>query len=140
MAQLFETVKQFFHDDDWDIEMAEGDTMLRTMFGSQKIGQQWMCYAQVLEEQGYIVVYSVAPFEVPASRRLALAEHITRINFGTSIGGFELNMNDGMLQFKTSIDVSRTEASLTPMLIKNLVYSNVLTMERYLPTLQEAVQ
>jgi hypothetical protein len=139
MGQLFEIVKQFFRDDDWGIELAEGQTVLRTMFGS-KDGQQWMCYAHVLEEQGYVVFYSIATFEVPQSRRMAVAEHITRINFGSHIGGFELNMNDGMLQFKTSVDVSRTEQSLTPILIKNLVYNNVLTMEHYLPTLQEAVQ
>ena len=60
-----------------------------------------------------------------------VAEFITRANYGLKVGNFEMDMDDGEARFKTSIDVEKSE--LTRMLVSNLVYINVWTMDRYLP-------
>ncbi|MBC7340390.1 MAG: YbjN domain-containing protein [Firmicutes bacterium] len=77
--------------------------------------------------------YSVCPVNVPEGKRLAVAEYLTRANYGLVIGNFEMDFRDGEVRYKTSIDVEGAE--IAPALVRNLVYANVITMDRYLPGL-----
>ena len=56
-----------------------------------------------------------------------------RANYGLHIGNFELDMGDGEVRFKTSIDTESTALSFE--LVRNVVYANVMQMDRYLPGL-----
>lgn len=47
------------------------------------------------------------------------------------IGNFEMDLDDGEIRYKTSIDIDGDE--LTPDIIKRLVYANVTMMDEYLP-------
>lgn len=47
------------------------------------------------------------------------------------LGNFELDFSDGEIRYKTSIDVEGDR--LTPALVQNLVYTNVMMMDQYLP-------
>ncbi|MBP0018071.1 MAG: hypothetical protein J7647_10995 [Cyanobacteria bacterium SBLK] len=47
------------------------------------------------------------------------------------LGNFELDFEDGEIRYKTSIDVESDR--LTPALIKQIVYPNVMMMDEYLP-------
>jgi len=58
-----------------------------------------------------------------------------RANFGLFIGNFELDFDSGTMQYRTSIDVEGQEEALSSLVIKHLVYQNVLTMDKYLPGL-----
>lgn len=98
---------------------------------------EWPCYAQAREADRQLLLYSTCPVAVPPDRRVAVADMITRCNFGLLIGNFELDMNDGELRFKTSLDVERTE--LTSDLIRPLVYANVLSMDRFLPAILRVI-
>ena len=126
---LFEIVEQFFIDDEWYFSRLDGQTLLQANF-SGKNGRL-NCYAQTHEEQFIVFFYAICPVNVPEERRLAVAEFLTRANFGLKVGNFEMDMDDGEVRFKTSIDVEKAE--LTRALVSNLVYANVWTMDRYLP-------
>ncbi|MGH2410076.1 MAG: YbjN domain-containing protein, partial [Chloroflexota bacterium] len=67
----------------------------------------------------------------PVERRLAMAEFLTRANYGLPIGNFELDFEDGEIRFKTSIDLEEVEPN--PLLVKHVIYANVIMMDRYLP-------
>lgn len=60
-----------------------------------------------------------------------MAEFITRANSGMIIGNFELDLANGEICYKTSVDVEGSR--LTFLLIKKLVYANVTMMDEYLP-------
>ena len=60
-----------------------------------------------------------------------MAEFITRANYGMIVGSFEMDYGDGEVRYKTSIDVEGDRLSLG--LVRQLVYINVLMMDRYLP-------
>ena len=62
---------------------------------------------------------------------MMVAEFITRANYGLKVGNFEMDMDDGEVRFKTSIDVEKDQLNRTQ--VSNLVYANVWTMDRYLP-------
>jgi hypothetical protein len=67
----------------------------------------------------------------------AIAEFLTRANYGMTIGNFELDYTDGEIRYKTSIDV--TNDQLSPALIQTLVYINVAMMDEYLPGIQAVI-
>jgi len=51
-----------------------------------------------------ICVYSEFDRKAPAHRIAAVAEYITRANWGLSVGNWEIDLNDGETRFKTSLD------------------------------------
>ena len=94
---------------------------------------RWLCFAQAREESSQVVFYSVAPVQIPEDKRVAVAEYITRANYGLIIGNFELDFIDGELRYKTSLDAEGTP--LTTELLQPVTFANVSTMDRYLPGL-----
>ncbi|RLC76114.1 MAG: hypothetical protein DRI81_10635 [Chloroflexi bacterium] len=129
MGQILETVLKFFSDDEWPFSRLEERPILRTGFAGDN--GEWTCYAQVQEEQERFIFYSVCPVKAPEEKRPAMAEFLTRVNYGLVIGNFEMNFSDGEIRSKTSADFEGDRASVA--VIKNLVYANVLTMDLYLP-------
>jgi len=126
---IFDAVVRFFREDDWLFEQLPGKPILRLGFRGKN--GAWNCYAQAREAQHQFVFYSILDVNVPPNRRQAMAEFLTRANYGLVIGNFEMDFNDGEVRYKTSIDVEGDR--LTSALIKQMVYINVLMMDRYLP-------
>jgi len=75
-----------------------------------------------------------------------VAELLTRANYGMLIGNFELDLDDGEIRYKTSIDMeglvplSAEDRSVSKLLWKSLVYANVLTSDQYLPAIKSVVE
>ncbi len=128
-GMIFNTVRQFFTEDNWPFAQMAHEPVLQMAF--QGTSGQWMCAAQAREDTQQFIFYSVAPVVVPAEKRQAMAEYLTRANYGLIIGNFEMDFDDGELRYKTGVDVEGTE--LNPELIRSVVYANVTTMDRYLP-------
>jgi hypothetical protein len=127
-ASLYESIIQFFTEDDWSFTKIQGEPILRMAFQGEN--GTYICYAKVRESEGQFVFYSICPLVIPEEKRGVIAEFIARANYGMIIGNFELDFEDGEVRYKTSIDV--TDDQLTLALVKSLVYTNVLTMDRYL--------
>jgi hypothetical protein len=129
MSQIFDTIISFFKDDEWPVSQIEDELILRTAF--QGDNGQWACYARVREDQSQVSFHSVCPVNAQEKTLLAMAEFLTRANFGLIIGNFEMDFDDGEIRYKTSADVEGIE--LQPIFIKNLVYANVVIIDKYLP-------
>lgn len=95
---------------------------------------RWSCVAIVNPPEDRLVIYGVCPFVVPAERRVPMAELITRANFGLPVGNFELDLADGELRCRTSIDFE--DAAIDAKLVRNLLYLNVALMARHLPVIE----
>jgi hypothetical protein len=128
---LFEMVIRFFTDDEWHFDIVEGQTILTAGFRGEN--GSWRCFAQVKEDDEWFVFYSTLDSNVPENRRPAVAEYLTRANYGLVLGNFEMDFRDGETRYKTSISVEGDR--LSTALIQSLVYINVLMMDRYLPGL-----
>ena len=102
-GKIYTTMIDFFEDDDWNFQRMDDAPVLSMEF-SGKNGR-WVCFAQAREEQDQFVFYSILPINVPDNHIGAVAEFITRVNYGMIIGNFELDYNDGEVRYKTSIDV-----------------------------------
>jgi hypothetical protein len=126
---ILQEMLNFFTEDDWNFTKLQGESVLQLPF--QGTNGKWNCYAKAREENKQFVFYSLCPIAAPKNKRQAVAEFLTRANYGLMIGNFELDFNDGEIRYKTSIDIVGDNLSFA--LIKNLVYTNVTMMDEYLP-------
>lgn len=137
LTPLAHALQLYFADRGWAHEADADGTVFRLAYESPDAGAKWECLAYALEGERQVVFFSVAPLDVPAEDRPAAAEYLTRANFGMVLGAFEMDMDDGHVRFRTSLEVGDTE--LTPALIEPLVGANVAMMTRYLPGLVSVV-
>ena len=68
-----------------------------------------------------------------------MAEFIARANYDLLIGNFEMDFQDGEIRFKTSIDVEDAEDHFTSQIIRQMVYANVVTTDRYFPGVMKVI-
>jgi hypothetical protein len=131
----FATLGQFLEEDDWYPQQLEDKTIYRMGF-SGKNGQL-TCFAQIRVDLEQFLFYTIAPVKVPEEQRVAVAEYITRANYGLRIGNLEMDFSDGEVRYKSSLDFEGQ--TLTPQLIKLAIYPAVQTLDRYLPGLMAVV-
>ena len=135
-VSLFQTVVNFFTQDDWSFVRIQGDSALRLFYQGEN--GQWNCYTQAREAEQQFLFYSICPLQIPEAKRMAIAEFITRANYGLVIGNFELDFSDGEVRYKTAIDTEDEE--LAPEKIKKLVYTNLAIMDAYLPGIIDVIE
>jgi hypothetical protein len=134
-TSLLDELTAFFEEDAWRFDhMDDPPGIHATFFGDTS---QWQCYALAREDTAQCAFYSVLPVTVPANKFAAAAEFITRANFGMMIGNFEMSYADGVVRYKTSIDVKGDK--LTFALIRQMVHANCGTMDQYLPGLMSII-
>jgi hypothetical protein len=131
MTTLWERTKKFYEEDQWPLMEREDLGILRSNFEGKN--GMWPCVVRVLEEQCFVLFYSTASMKVPEGKHYAAMEFLTRANYGLYIGNFELDLSDGEVRYKTSVDVEGTPE--IGALLKQITYANVTTMDRYLPGL-----
>ena len=132
---ISEIMLDFFSEDDWDYYWwEEGETL---QLECQVSNGRLTCYAKAINDKQQFVFYALCPLTASEDRRSAIAELITKINYGMVIGNFEFDFSDGEIRYKTSLDVEGDRLSLA--LIKQAVYINVLTMDKYLPAIAAVI-
>lgn len=94
-------------------------------------------YIHVEAETNEMISYTISPRIIPEKQLEAILELITRLNFGLYLGHFDLNMATGQLRYRTGISFKDVESSTD--LIKHVVYTGVLVMDKYWPTLEQVI-
>ncbi len=135
-GSLLDAVIAFFTNDDWTFTKLQGQTVLHMAYQGEH--GLWNCYAQTRETEKQFVFYSIYPEAIPEDKRLPLAELLTRINYGLILGNFELDLDDGEVRYKTSIDT--TGSTLNFQLMDRLVYANIMIMDHYWPQIQAIIE
>lgn len=135
-AKLLDMVKQFLDGDDWHYEQIKDRTVLRMAFQGEN--GEWFVIVQTKEEDGQVLFYSVIGDNIPTDKLVPASEYLHRANFGLPIGNFEMDFSDGEIRYKTALDVEGAE--LTQTQIKNYLYLNVITFDRYLVGLKDVVE
>jgi hypothetical protein len=132
VSALLSVIAGFLEERGWPHERMPDRDVITFAFDGD--AERWVVYAEAQEDEQRAIFYSVVPFNVPQERRMAVAEFVTRANYGLSIGNFELDLDDGEVRFKTSLDVKGAE--LTVPLVERAVVMNLHATNRYLPGLQ----
>jgi hypothetical protein len=119
----------------WDVEPLESDEpTFRARVGGES--GDWLVYG-IVRDGHRLLFYSGGGF-VPEERRAAAMELVTRANWGLPVGNFELDLDTGELNFKTSVDLEDVEPS--DALLRHLVLTNVYTFDQYRPAIEAVVR
>ncbi|MGL5081986.1 MAG: YbjN domain-containing protein [Microcoleaceae cyanobacterium] len=132
---LFETLVEFLDEDGWVYKEIEHRQVL--VLGIEGNNGRFDCYVVAREAEKQVTVYSVFPVRVPDQKRHTVSTFLMMVNYGMIIGNFELNFYDGEIRYKTSLDVEGDH--LTSALTKHLIYTNVTTMDKYLPGIMSVI-
>jgi hypothetical protein len=133
---IYQAMLTFFSEDDWAFTKLKGEPTLR--LAAQGNHGQWDCYAKALDERSQFVFYSICPTPAPEAKRAPVSEFLARANYGLVLGNFELDFDDGEIRYKTSLDA--THQPIRSAAIKQLVYTNIMTMDQYLPGLLAVIE
>src|SRR5580765_93372 len=128
-GSLLADLRALFRENGWPFSDVRGAPVLLSELSG--ILGRWKFYAQVVEEQDLILLYSVCPFRVPEERRAEVSEFLTRANYGLAAGNFELDFADGEVRYKTALQ--RHVDGLDAAALKRAVRANGIAMETYLP-------
>ncbi len=129
--QAFNRLGQFLEENNWNAQHLPDKHVYRLNFQGQN--GIMPCYAQIRIEAEQLLFYAMAPIKVEEPVRPAVAEYLTRANYGLYIGNFELDFSDGEVRYKSSLDFE--DAELNFELIRNTMYPAMQMMDRYLPGL-----
>jgi hypothetical protein len=127
----FATLGQVLQTDGWHPEQVEDRLIYRVIFSDRN--GPLTCFAQIRPEVEQFAFYVIAPIQTPEPARPAMADFLTRVNYGLWIGNFEIDWKDGEVRYKSSLDFEGVP--LTPQLIRNAIQPAVRTMTCYLPGL-----
>ncbi len=89
---------------------------------------------RVDEDTGVLAFYALCPVEVPRERMAPALELMARLNYGHVLGNLELDVDTGLIRFKTSLDIEGEEP--TEGLVANCVYANIASIEQMLPAIR----
>jgi hypothetical protein len=131
--RAFETLGRFLEEDGWHPQEIEDKYTYRAYFHGKN--GELRCYAQIRVDLEQFIFYAVVTVNVPEEVRPAVAEFITRANYGLRLGNFEMDYADGEVRFKCSLDFEGE--ALTHNLIRRAIYPAVQTMDKYLPGLMK---
>ena len=141
---LYDTLVAFLRDDGWPVAVEdEGQRALAvTVEGGSG---RWVCTGQITEERPVLLFSSVIPAFVPPAGRQSVGDFLTRANQGMLCGGFQYDLDGGEVRFVTSLDFA--DVDLAPVLacgaltglIRQMVYVNVATVDRYLSGLMAVI-
>jgi hypothetical protein len=129
LASVYRAIVASLHEQGWTFR--EEPAQHRVLIDYASAAGAWSTYAVAFEESRQVAVYGVLPFAVEAEQRSAIVELITRLNFGLIVGNFEIDVDDGEVRYKTSLDFENSE--LTPSLLRQLVRANAAIVEHHLP-------
>ena len=135
MGRVFDSVIAFLQEDNWRYEENREDFSIRFSFTGKNA--RYDCFGRVNEEHEIFVFYAIIPIRVSETQLLLVAELLARINYGLNIGNFEMDMNDGEIRYKTSIDVEGGD--LTSHMVETLIAVNISTTDRYFPSFAEVM-
>jgi predicted RNA-binding Zn-ribbon protein involved in translation (DUF1610 family) len=126
---LLGELKERFEENDWPYSEVLGLPVLVSDFAGP-LGY-WKFYAQVVDAQNVVLLFSVCPLRVPSDRRSEASLFLTHANHGLVAGNFELDLADGEIRYKTVLQIH--DDGIDPATLKNAVRANGLAMETYLP-------
>jgi hypothetical protein len=132
---LIEVVEQFLTAAEWGFERLD-ETLLRLAVQGEQ--GDWVILVQTDEEDQRCIVYSVYPELVPESRREAVAAILIQENYEIPIGNFEMDLTDGEVRFRTSIEV--VEGRMTMEWFERMFTVNISMTDGYFALISEEIK
>ncbi|HIJ80291.1 MAG TPA: hypothetical protein HPP76_01120 [Desulfuromonadales bacterium] len=126
---LLGVIEEALRAENWNFHRDADAPVLRT--GANGKNSDFKAVFVVREEHDSLFFYvEIAP-KVPDGRRKEAADFLTRANFGIGIGNFEMDMENGEVRYKISIDMEG--GVLSHAMVNNIIRTGFSTTDRYFP-------
>lgn len=132
----FDLLWRTIEEDGWNPDLPEDQPRtVRGVFEGSN-GRFWT-YAKIPEDIDLLLCYSRVPYDAPPELIPSAAELVQRLNYGLRLGNFEIDLDSGLVRFKSSIDFRNIPLSRT--LIMNVLLPCAYGLDRFLPAFDALV-
>lgn len=122
-----QAIENFFREDDWKYQPIDENGIIKSGITLSSKLKRATIHVNVLENGFYV---NVSPdLSADEDSRAAVAEFITRANYGLGHGNFEMDYRDGEIRYKTTMYCGDQIPTFDQ--IKFLFYANIMTLDRY---------
>lgn len=90
-------------------------------------------YFMSLQDHACLIYYVKVPSVAPEGRRKEVLEFLSRINYGTALGGFIMDVETGDIFYKVAFDVE--DGMLSTAMVRNMMTAAASTVDYYYPAL-----
>ena len=133
---ILDKVEQYLKVNGWNYGIpSKKDGVI--ILGFEGTNGRWNCMLQCREDAQQIVFYSRCRVDVPEKHREEVTNFITDTNYRIAVGNYEMDREDGELNFKTGIDIQ--DVNITEEMIRNLMMINLATYDKMLPKLENII-
>jgi hypothetical protein len=126
--KAFQTVREVLTEVGWEPQPTDTEGMLTVDFSVDDIPVSEAIAEVRIEMERFVYYLNFRDRAAPANRAEAM-EFVTRANFGLVIGNFELNLANGAVRLKASVDF--TGVVLSRKLVTNVIQSLMDVAETY---------
>ena len=127
-TELIDQVRDYLDKNDWKYEYMDMKGVIITGVNLQCKLQSTRLYF-VFNDNGMTLYSNISMKADEATRAMAL-EFITRANYGTRNGNFEIDVDDGEIRYKVYIS-SRGSDTINEDLLEESIYIAVSMLNRY---------
>ena len=120
----------------WKHETSDELRLMRLGFTGRH--GRWLGFIKWNAAGDQVVVYAVSPVAMTPERRDATLEYVTRANLGLPAGCFELDLDNGEVRFRRSVDWEGTPPDAAQ--VRLAILTAMAAMDQYLPGLVQVVQ
>ena len=131
---LWELVKSVFEEQNWQYELTDSN-YFSTSIAYQTY--QWSLVVNVDLEKDFCLVYSIFPEDITSEKRTLVAQKVAYFNYDLYLGNWEIDLEDGELRLRTSIDSAGTK--IDRRLIKQLILANIQIMGQSMQKIYELI-
>lgn len=127
MAKIATLLRQFLKEFEWACECPGERALASTAVGNNG---RWPWMARWTDDESVLVCYNALPAVVPQERRRAVAELLTRLNYGLMAGCWEMDFSDGECRCRTSFVFRGAEPSSDA--IEATIITGLMLMDEHL--------
>ncbi|MEC7119441.1 MAG: YbjN domain-containing protein [Pseudomonadota bacterium] len=135
MGKLFDVAVSWLEDNDWSFSQHETEKSVYAATNYQGDHSTYRLILEAYEKIDVFLVYVYISTKIPEKKYVAIAELLTRINFGLRLSSFQFDMNDGTIRCKCSVDVEGS--SLSPEMVNSMVGTALSSADEYFPAVMQ---
>jgi len=135
MKKLSDLVINLFEEEEQDYEILDDEKTFRTHFHGSN--SSFSTYVFAYNEERLLRTYSKCPIKIPHQKLSAITELIARINLDLSIGNFDIDLEEGIVLFRTSMKICTENPG--QQIIGTLIFGNCMSMDQYFPVIASVI-
>ncbi|MCI8650164.1 MAG: YbjN domain-containing protein [Anaerotruncus sp.] len=128
MGALYDAIKNYLDEQEWRYNYDEEDRYFSMGMNLKEV-DSCRVYIQMRGSDDAFTIYSVLPVKAPEDKRSAVAEFITRANYGLIHGNFEMDYEDGEIRYKVTTACGDIDLGEEPM--DRIINTGFCMLDRY---------